>query len=630
MAQSSPAPVLLKTVRGLILVALAVFVLLACRADEGLVGPVSLRAAPMDSLLQPGQSLRLTGIDLAGIKVRIAGLKSEVVRQNSTFLEVDIPESLFAPCLRSGVRYQVELRRGRQRKTFTLPAAAVPYRVSLSPGEHVLATDAVARGCPVEVADSGLYLAMPFSWEEGNRRALHLDTVRAQVTIVPEDRPASRKWIANQRTLPKRPTRLVDRPEPEQYQLAYLPSVNYLEPSGWDTLLPVETASCSAFPVIGDSLLLPTARGKNGRFSGLHGAGRKPEYWKVVGSSTHLVVLFDGPTLRRAKRSPAVKERLLAFLDEYESMVTPFFRETLPRWQRHSRIPVLMTDSSAASARGFAYPSWETGNTCDGKPTRSDFVWLDGTALFRGTPARQARLLSTAAHETAHLADFAFQRDPSRSAPRKEWTVEGYADVMRHLWTLQGARHPFTSNLGDTPHIVTADGARLYSLCGLAEDRPRPRAVSGEIDYPLACRMVSSLIARAVESGQPESAVLERFSSLPSRRTFTQISNDLMGERKTPNQVVGEWLLSWYADELPGASMAIQDPMWDLRRFFPSSVLVDARVSSRGGVSSLMLEELDARYLEVEVASPTQIAYTQPGGSPLATTRTDMALLRVR
>src|SRR6185503_12875522 len=99
---------------------------------------------------------------------------------------------------------------------------------------------------------------------------------------------------------------------------------------------------------------------------------------------------------------------------------------------------------------------------------------------------------------------------------------------------------------------------------------------------------------------------------------------------KSPNQVVGEWLLSWYADELPGTSKAIQDPMWDLRRFFPTSVLVDARVSSRGGVSNLMLEELDARYLELEVTSPTQIAYTQPGGSPLSVSRTDMALLRVR
>lgn len=629
MGHTTPTPVLLKTARGLILVALAVFVLLACRADEGLVGPVSLTVSPRDSLLQPGVSLHLTGVDLEGISVRIAGIKAHVIRQNPTSIEVDVPDSLFSPCLRSGVDYPVELRRGRQRKHFSIRAAAVPYRVSLAPGEHVLATDAVARGCPVEVADSGLYLAMPFSWEEGNRLALQLDTVRAQVTIVPEDRPLSGKLVASQRALPKRSTRLVDRPDPDQYQLAFLPAINYLEPNPWDTLLPVET-SCSAFPVIGDSLLLGTARGKNGRFSGLHGSNRRAEYWKVVGSSTHLVILFDRPTLLRAQRIPAVKERLLAFLSDYEAMVTPFFQQTLPRWQRQSRIPVLMTDSSAASARGFAYPSWETGNTCDGKPARSDFIWLDATALFRATPSREARLLSTAAHETAHLADFAFQRDPTRSAPRREWTVEGYADVLRHLWTLQGEPRPFTSNMGQSPHLTTAKGAQLYSLCGLAGDRPRPRAVTGEIDYPMACRMVSSLIARAVEAGQPESKVLERFSALPSRRSFTQISNDLMGEQRSPNQVVGEWLLSWYADELPGASRAIQDPMWDLRRFFPASVLVDARVSPRGGVSNLMLEELDARYLELEVTSPTQIAYTQPGGSPLPVTRTDMALLRVR
>lgn len=629
MQHSTPTPVLLKTARGLVLLALAVFVLLACRADEGLVGPVSLRATPVDSLLQPGHPLRVTGVDLAGITVRIAGLKADIVKETSTSLEVSVPDSLFAPCLRAGVDYEIELRRGRQRKNFSLRAAAVPYRVSLVPGEHVLATDAVARGCPVEVADSGLYLAMPFSWEDDNRLALKTDTVRAQVTITPENQPLRRKLIPAQRSLPRRPTRLVERPDPDQYQLSFLPAVNYLENSPWDTLLPVET-SCSASPAIGDSLLLATARGKAGRFLGLHGSHRKAEYWKVVGSSTHLVVLFDGPTLRRARRMPLVRDRLLQFLNEYETMVTPFFREMAPHWKRQTRIPVLITDSSSASARGFAYPLWETGNTCDGEPTRSDFIWLDGTALFRGTPNREARLLSTAAHETAHLADFAFQRDPSRSAPRKEWTVEGYADVMRHLWTLSGTPKPFTSNLGDSPHIVTANGARLNSLCGLAEVRPRPRAVSGAIDYPMACRMVSSLIARAVEAGQPEATVLERFSTLPSRRSFTQIANDLTGQHRSPNQVVGEWLLSWYADELPGASKAIQDPMWDLRRFFPSSVLVDARVSAQGGVSNLILEEIDARYLEFETSSPTQIAYTSPRGAPLSVARTDMALLRVR
>jgi hypothetical protein len=154
--------------------------------------------------------------------------------------------------------------------------------------------------------------------------------------------------------------------------------------------------------------------------------------------------------------------------------------------------------------------------------------------------------------------------------------------------------------------------------------------VSGAIDYPMACRMVSSLISHAIAAGQPETKVLERFSALRTRQTFTQISNALSGERQSPNQVVGEWLLSWYADEMPGTSPAIQDRMWDLRRFFPPSALVDAYVSQGGGVTNLALEELDARYLEIHVDRDAQIAYTAPGGAPLPTTATDMALLRVR
>lgn len=611
------------------LLALAVFVVLACRADEGLVGPVSLRAVAADSILEPGHALRLTGLDLAGIKVRIGGLDARTLRASSTEIDVAIPDSLFAPCLRAGVRYDVELRRGRQRSILTLPATAVPYRVDLNPGEHVLATPAVSRGCPIEVGDSGLYLAMPFAWEREDPAPLLLDTVRAQVTVSPENRPMERKTLWVQRSLPKRPSRLVERPDPDSWKRSFLPAVNYLEEDRWDSITPLES-SCSADPVIGDSMLLATARGKAGRFLGLHGAARRPEYWRVVGSSTHLVALFDGPTLRRAKQNPMVKARLLEFLTEYENLVTPFFKTTLPHWQRQSRIPVLMTDSSSASARGFAYPAWDTGVSCDGRPVKSDFIWLDATAFFRGTSTRQARLLSTAAHETAHLADFALQRNTIQTARRREWTTEGYADVLRHLWAMQGHPDPFTGNLGESPYITTPEGARVYSLCGLAEDQPRPRAVGGAIDYPMACRMVSSLIARAVEEGQPASAVLEHFSALKSRRTFTQIANELTGEAHTPNQVVGEWLLSWYADEMPGTGEAIQDPMWNLRRFFPASTLVDARVSPRGGVSMLALEELDARYLEISVGGPTQIAYTRPGGGPLSTDRTDMALLRVR
>lgn len=612
----------------MLLLALALFVVLACRADEGLVGPVNLRAIPVDSVLEPGRPLHLRGIDLAGIKVRIGGLNAKTIESSSTDLVVDVPDSLFAPCLRSGVRYAVELRRGRQRAIVSMAAASIPYRVALDPGEHVLATAAVSRGCSVEVADSGVYLAMPFAWDRDSTGP-HTEEIRAQVTITPEHRPANQKLVSRQRSLPKRPSSLVDRPASAGLRQTWLPGANHPPADPWDTVLPIETP-CSAAPTIGDSMLLGTARAQNGRFLGLHGPVRHPEYWRVVASSAHLVVLFDRASLRKARSSDAVRERLLTFLNDYESTVRPFFAATLPRWQRKERIPILMTDTSAAAARGYAYPGWDAGPGCDGTPATSDFIWLDGTALFRGTAVREARLLSTAAHETAHLADFAREQYGSSAVQRREWTTEGYADVLRHLWVLNGHPNPFTSNLGLSPYTTTPEGARVYSLCGLATDRPRPRAVSGAIDYPMACRMVSSLISHAVAAGQPEGRVLEEFSGLPNRKTFTQISNELSGESRTPNQAVGEWLLSWYADEMPGTSAAIQDPMWNLRRFFPSSALVDAYIASGGGVTNLVLDELDARYLEIQAGRDARIAYTAPGGAPLSTAQTDMAILRVR
>jgi hypothetical protein len=112
-------PLVVRTVRGLTFLALAVVVALACRADEGLVGPVKLQVAPVDSILEPGQPLRLTGIDLVGVKVRIGGLDARTIRSSSASLEITIPDSLFAPCLRSGVRYEIEVRRGRQLTFFS-------------------------------------------------------------------------------------------------------------------------------------------------------------------------------------------------------------------------------------------------------------------------------------------------------------------------------------------------------------------------------------------------------------------------------------------------------------------------------------------------------------------------------
>jgi hypothetical protein len=142
--------------------------------------------------------------------------------------------------------------------------------------------------------------------------------------------------------------------------------------------------------------------------------------------------------------------------------------------------------------------------------------------------------------------------------------------------------------------------------------------------------MVGALVSRAVDRGVPLSQVLETYSMLPSRLTFTDVSNGLLGETRAPEEVVGEWLLSWYADELPGAEPAIQDPMWNLRAFFPADDLVDERIRPWGGHRTIRLRGIDASYVSVTTGSPVRVGWTSPDGTAFPTNRTGLALLRVR
>lgn len=620
--------------RHLPLLAAAVVAAIACRADEGLVGPVVLRVAPTDSVLDPDYPLRLQGVDLEGVQVKVGGLPAHMLESTPTHLRLAVPEALFRPCLRQGVRYEIEVTRGRQRTTFSLPALPVPFRLVLQPGEHAIATAAVARGCAVELPDSGLYLAMPFTWDrDPGRVGGDTASVAARLTILPvSGRLRAARALQQEEDLPRRPARA----HPSAGESASREALQWLAATP-EFALPAssgaitQTSACPFPSFLGDSVQVATDRTRGGVFVGLHGTDRIDEYWRVVGVSRHLVVLFDQATLQRARRNSAqVRQRLLAFLSQYDSLVAPFFERLLPGREPRQLIPVLMSDTSGTRARGFAYPGWKVASACSRHRVTTNLIWLDGAALFRPSAVQQARLLSTAAHETAHLEDFGFQVPGERRQAWEGWTVEGYADLLRHLWTDQALPHPLTANLKQAPGIRTGGGTIVRSRCGLAMDRARLQEISTSVDYPMACQMVAALVARAVEAGQPLDSVLARFSRLPERRTFTQISNALRGTSDPPSTVVGDWLLSWYADELPGASADIQDPMWNLRSFFPASLLADVTVSPAGAISTMHLNDLDARYIQIPARGAVSVAYTGAGGTPLTIERTDLALLRVR
>ena len=614
-------------------IALAVLVALACRADEKLEQPVVLAIATPDARLAPDVPLRVKGSSLRGLTASIGTRRLHVRLTSDSSAEVTVPADLFAPCTPAGVPWAVNLRRGRARRTLTLPSVEVPLRADLSPGDHVILSDAVERGCTVELPDSGQYIAMPFTWDHaGDVRAAEVQPVLGRLSV---------SRIAPADTSHALPIQAEHGELPDAWLAASSGRVagdlathgTTTGPLNFRTLrTSVEQQNACVHSLgLGDTLMVAVERDRWGLFHGLHGDSAVREPWRVVAVSSRLLILFDRATLARARGNPSVEARLQDFLVRYDTLVAPFFRDLLPGWEPNGRIPLLVTDTSAVRARGYAYPSWTVGSRCAGEAGRLSLIWMDGRALFHSSRAQQAALLATSAHETAHLADFGTRAPAARAdaGAWRDWTVEGYADLVRHLWTLPDVR-TIVANADTIPVRHVEAGVGMRSLCGVSLPREKLRHIDDVLDYPAACLMVSSLVSRAVERGEPLSRVLETYSMLPARLTFTEVSNGLLGESRPAPDVVGEWLLSWYADELPGASPSIQNPMWNLRAFFPAEDLVDERIRPWGGHRSIRLRGIDASYVSVTTGSPVRVGWTAPDGSPLPADRTGLALLRIR
>ena len=334
---------------------LSLILAIACRADEILVGPVAMRVGLADSLLAPDHPLRLTG-DVRDIRVRIGGLPARILQHGDSFVVVEVPDSLFAPCLREGVRYEADIRRGRQRLVLSLPAASVPFRLHLAAGEHAFASDAVERGCAVELPDSGLYLAMPFTWDRPGTDSAPEAPLLARVVITPVSRPGgSPPRPSPARPLPRRVYGPDAVPEAEVVKLGAPWLGGPAAAPAEESLAATAAPACPAMPDVGDSVAVPTDRSRGGVFAGFQGL-RRSEYWRVVGTSTHLLVLFDARTLARARQDPNARRRLLNFLGDYESLVAPFLARALSHWENHARIPVLMTDTTVSRAHGSPIP----------------------------------------------------------------------------------------------------------------------------------------------------------------------------------------------------------------------------------------------------------------------------------
>lgn len=125
------------------------------------------------------------------------------------------------------------------------------------------------------------------------------------------------------------------------------------------------------------------------------------------------------------------------------------------------------------------------------------------------------------------------------------------------------------------------------------------------------------------------------FIGLRNRLTFAGAANEYLGTAGRPNDILGEWLLLWYADDqVAGTAPALQDQALRWRSAFGVPTfpypVPDARLVP-GAALSFAMGEPDVHHAEVAVSAGQYAWYVAAsGGGALLTERTDLVVLRVR
>jgi hypothetical protein len=651
-------------------------------ADTSVVtvgGSAQLVIALPDTVIGPNQVLKITGAGLAGATAKVGGIAVALSNVTAVSAELVIPASLFQPCLRAGITYPVSLKVGADSLVGQLAAQAVPVQVSLAPGQHVIVQSGLDLGCPIATSSGGTYVLMPYTWDKsykgvsvpafsGPRPSI---AVAVGVINAPQTVAALASVSRNVLALPPSAMRDAMR----QASVKRLRStggngisLDFLESSAATEFTARRSASrisssqaqaatqlCGPAMTYGATTNRRTHREINGWADSQSGSQYSIEPWYVASVSREIAVVVDSLMWRKMSADTSIKSRLDQLTTQYDATVAPMF----PRYGGHN-----VSDIDGNGHVIVLMPYWGAQNR-NGSTTNAYFLGSGGftdcpagttnEAIFMGShvgilsdptdlqyaPPSVARTLSLLAHEATHAFDFSV-RAPGTLVPN--WATEGVAELLRFLWTNGANASSLRGNLPLPASRSVGSETALSNGC-LSPDLTVRGGYTGVDNlyfpyddirgYNLGCHFLRYSLEQADLAGIANETALTRFFAQADRTTTQAIYNGMLGTSKSARDVFGEFLMSWAADEVPGASSVVQDRSYQLKNAWTGLSagnvwsIPEATIAPGMAVVTTLYEP-SVHYYQVVASGAIWVTYASPTGAPVPVDRTSIGILRVK
>lgn len=625
-----------------------------------------------DTVIGPGQTLKITGVGLAAATASIGGISVSLSNVTGTTADLIVPASLFAPCLRAGVTYPVTIKIGTDSVSGRLAAQAVPIQLSLAPGQHVLVQDSLGRGCPIATGAGGTYILMPYTWDQSYRASTEPSYTGRRpsidATVGVANAPATPAQLASaSRSVFALPADALRRARIQANVSRSMFASVFGAPEAARLLSgeaapnvsrSVLAAPCGPAMTYGAIAQRATRRNAAGWAEMRTNINTEPlEPWYVASVSNEVAIVVDSTMWRKMGADASVRARLDQIAKRYDTEVAALYPKYggKPMYDAdgNGHIIIMMAYWGArvrgAAVQEVASIGGASFSGCAGN--QNEALWMPSSVseilvdptdpLNAGLVPNVSGFLAYVAHEATHIYDLG--SGVSSGGTESAWAQEGIAELMRFIWTNGDSPTTFSANVatvidkqfgGDRVinNLCMYPGADLNGGYTSLENLYYPRSDSR--GYYLGCHLIRYAVEQASLKGVSTVTALTRFLNAVDRTTSSAVFNAINGTSRSSKDVMGEFLLSWAGDEVPGASAALQDRTWQLKAAFSGlpglSFNIPEATIAAGSARTFTLYEPSAHYFQVVSASPVWLTYAAPDGSPLPLDRTAFGILRLK